>query len=103
MFVVGKLDSELPFVFRLCCLTAGVRFAEDESRIFARRRTDVTDRTNRRTRGDESLSCEKLLSMTTDTGVVAWKVSDVGKVAFRGPFSWDLVTIIAGEAFVLFG
>ena len=103
MFVVGELDRELPFIFRLNCLAGDIRFAEGESAIFARRRTHVTDRANRRTRGDESLSCEKLLSMTTDTGVVVWKVSDVGEVTFRRPFSWDLVTGVAGEAFVLFG
>lgn len=100
MFVVGKLDRELPFIFRLCRLAGDIRLAETEAPVFARRRTHVTDRANRRTRADESLSRKELLSMATDTGVVVWKVSDIGEVAFRRPFSWDLVTGSAGEAFV---
>lgn len=103
MFVVGKLDRELPFIFRFCCLAGDIRFAEGESPIFARRRPHVTDRANRRTRADESLSRKELLSMATDAGVMVWKVSDIGKVTFRRPFSWNFVTGIAGEAFVLFG
>ena len=100
MFVMRELDRELAFVLRLCCLAGHIRFGEGESRIFARRRTHVTDRTNRRTRAAEGLPRKKLLSMTTDTGVVAWKVSHVGEVTFRSPFSWDLVAGITGETFV---
>ena len=102
MLVMGKLDRELPFIFRLWHLAGNIRFPESVSPIFARRRTHVTDSANRRTGAEERLSRKELLSMTTDAGVMLWKVSDVGKITFRRPFSWDLVTGIAGEVFVFF-
>lgn len=102
MFVVWELDGELPFIFWLCCQAGEIRFAETEAPIFPRRGAHVTDRADRRTRADESLSCEKLLSMTTDTGVMVWKVSDVGEVTLCRPACWQLVTCIAGQAFVFF-
>ena len=40
--------------------------------------------------------------MTTDTGVMVWKVSDVGKRALGRPVSRDLMTGIARQTLVLF-
>ena len=102
MFVVWELDSELPFIFRFHCQAGDIRFAEIESPIFARRGPHVTDRADRWTGAHESLSCEKLLSMTTDAGVMVWKVSDVGEVTLRRPACGQLVTCIAGQALVFF-
>ena len=102
MLVVWKLYSELPFIFRFYCQAREIRFAETEAPIFPRRCAHVTDRADNRTRADESLSCEKLLSMTTDAGVMVWKVSYVGEVTLRRPACYQLVTCIAGQAFVFF-
>src|SRR6266436_7603302 len=97
MFVVGKFDRELSFIFWFHSLACAIRFAEDKSPVFARRGAHVTDRANSRTRADERLSCEKLLSMTTDTGIVVWEVSDIRKVTFSRPCGGNSVTGIASQ------
>ena len=100
MFVVRKLDRELPFIVWFCGLAGAIRFAENETPVFARCRAHVTDRANRRTRADERLAREKLLSMTTDTGIMVWKVSNVRKVALCRPGSGKLVARVTGQALV---
>src|SRR5258708_1891840 len=100
MFVVGKLNRELSFIFWFCGLACAIRFAERETPVFVRRGVHVADRADSRTCADEGLSCEKLLAMTTDTGIMTWKVSDVRKVTFCGPHRRDFVTGIARQAFV---
>ena len=103
MFVVRKLDRELPFISWFLSLAGAIRFAENEAPVFARRGAHVTNRTNRRTGADERLSREKLLSMTTDAGIVVWKVSSVRKVTFCRPRRRNLVTGVAGQTLVLVG
>ena len=100
MFVVGELDRELPFIFWFYGLPCGVRFAEDEAAVFARRAAHVTDRANSRTRAGERLAREKLLSMTTDTGIVVWKVGDIREITFSGPCGRNFVTGITHQTLV---
>ena len=102
MFVVREFDYELSFIFRFCRLSGAVWLAEYETPNLARRGAHVTDRANSRTRGHERLPREKLLSMTTNTGVMVWKVGDVGKIALRGPLGRDLVASVAGQTLMLF-
>ncbi|SRR6266436_7667732 len=97
MFVVRKLDGELSFVLWFCRLAGAIRFAENKPAILARSGAHVTDRANSRTRPDERLAREKLLSVTTDTGIVVWEVSDIRKITFRGPGRGDLVARIASQ------
>ena len=102
MFVVGKLDLELPFISWFGSLARAVRFAETEASLLARRRAHVTDSANNRTRPHERLSREELRSMTTNTGVMVWKIGDIRKVALGSPGRRDLVTGIAPKTFVRF-
>src|SRR5258708_6784347 len=103
MFVVRKLDGELPFVFRLRCLISAVRFPESEARIFARGGAYVTDRAECRPGANESLPREKLLPVAADAGLVIGKVRGVGKISLRRPIGRELVTLVACEALVLIG
>src|SRR5437879_5308079 len=103
MFVVRKFNRELPLTLWFCGLTGAVRFAENEAPVFTRRRSHVTDRTNSRTSAGERLSREKLLSMTTDAGVVTWKISHVRKVTFCRPSCWHFMTGVAGQTLMLVG
>ena len=103
MFVVGELDRELPFIFWFDGLACGIRFAEDEAAVFARGGAHVTDRANSRTRAGERLAREKLLSMTTDTGFMVWKVSDIREVTLCGPGCRNFVTGITRQTFVFVG
>jgi hypothetical protein len=100
MFVVGKLNRELPLIFWFDGLACAIRFAEDKAPVRARCGAFVTDRANSRTRAGQRLPREKLLSMTTDAGVVIWKVSDVRKITFRGPCRRNFVTGIASQTLV---
>lgn len=100
MFVVGKLDRELPFIFRFCGLARAIRFAEGEAAVFARRGAHVTDRADSRTRAGERLTREKLLSMTTYAGIVVWKISDIRKITFCSPCGRNFVTAITAQTFV---
>ena len=100
MFVVRELDRELPFVFRLRCLTSIVRFAESKPRIFARRGAHVTRGADRRAGVDESLSREELLPVATHTRIVIGKVRRVGKISLRRPRGRELVTGVARETLV---
>ena len=103
MFVVGKLDRELPFIFWFCSLAGAVRFTENEAPLFARGGAHMADRANSRTSAGERLSREKLLSMTTDAGVVIWKISHVRKVTFCRPGCRHFVTGVADQSLVLVG
>lgn len=102
MFVVGKLDGELAFVFRLRRLIGTVRFAESEARVFARRGAQVTNSANRRARAGERLPREELLPVAANAGVVIGKVRCVREISFRCPVGRKFVTGVAREALVLF-
>ena len=97
MFVVRKLDRELSLVFWFRSLGGAIRLPKDEAPVCARRSSHVADGANRRTDADERLAREKLLSMTTDAGVVVWKVSYIRKVALCRPGSGNFVTGVAGQ------
>src|SRR5215831_3610796 len=60
MFIVGKLDRELSLVFRFGSLPGGVRFAECETRLLARRRAQMANGTDCRPGAAESLPGKKL-------------------------------------------
>jgi hypothetical protein len=96
-----KLDRELPFFFRPGWLTSSVGISEDEAGILTGRGPYMTNSADGRAGADECLSCEKLLPVTTNAGVVIGKISNVRKISLRGPRRWNFVTGIAGEAFVL--
>ncbi len=100
MFVVGKLDCELPFISCFGSLACAVRFAEDKAPFFARRGAQVTNRADSRTRAGERLAREKLLSMTMDTGIVVWKVSDIREITLSGPCGGNFVTGITHQTLV---
>src|ERR1041385_554062 len=101
MFVMRKLDRELPLVFGLRLLISLVWSAKGEARIFTRRGAHVTDSANCGTRSDHRLAREELLPMTTHTGVVIGKVGNVRKVSFCSPRCRNLVTFVALETLVL--
>ena len=103
MFVVRKLDQELTLVFCLHRLIRTVGFAESKPALFTRRGAHVTDRANRRAGGYKSLACEKLLTMTTDTRVMVWKIRNIGKGSLRGPFRRDFVAGVTSQTLVLLG
>jgi hypothetical protein len=103
MFVVRKLDHELSFIFRFYRLVSRVRFAKREAYLRARCSLHMTYRANSRTGSHERLSGEKLLSMTTDAGIVVREVSYIGKIAAGRPWRGNLVTRVASQAFVLVG
>ena len=103
MFVVRKLNRELPFIFWFCSLAGAVWFTEDEASVFTRGGAHMTDRANSRTSAGERLSREKLLSMTTDAGVVIWKVSHVREVTFCRPGCRHFVTGVAGQSLMFVG
>jgi hypothetical protein len=100
MFVVRKLDCELPFISWFGGLTCAIRFAENKALVCTRCGAFVTDRANGRTGAGERLPREKLLSMTTDARVVIWKVSDVRKITLCGPGRRNSVTGIASQILV---
>ena len=100
MFVVGELDRELSFVFRFRSLARAIRFSEDEAPVFARRGTHVTNRANNRARAGERLAREKLLSMTTDTGIMVWKVSNIRKITLCGPCGRNFVAGVTHQTLV---
>ena len=103
MFVVRKLDGELPFIFWFGRLAGAIRFAENEAPSFAGRGAYVTDRTDSRTRAGERLPREKLLSVTTNTGIMVWKISDIRKITLCGPCRGNFVTGIASQTPVFVG
>lgn len=103
MFVVGKVDLELPLVFWFRRLVRPVRFAESEAAIFAWRRAQMTNRTDRRAGSDERLAREELRPVTAHARVVIGKVSHVGKRTTSRPRCWNLVTRVALEALVFIG
>ena len=103
MFVVGKLDRELPFIFCFGRLARAIRFSEDKAAVFARRGAHVTDRADSRTRAGKRLAREKLLSMTTDTSIMVWKVSDIGEITLSGPCGGNFVTGITRQTLVFAG
>ena len=100
MFVMGKIDCELPFLPLLHRELRDVWRAKREARTFTWRGAQVTDSTNAWARSHHHLAREELLTMTTHTGIVIRKIGDVGKVSLRIPGSWDFVTSIARQAFV---
>ena len=103
MFVVRKLDGELPFIFWFGGLAGAIRFAENEAPSFAWRGAHVTDRTDSRTRAGERLPREKLLSVTTNAGIMVWKISDIRKITLCGPCRGNFVTGIASQTLVFVG
>ena len=96
MFVMRELYGELSFVFCFGGLARSIRIAENKAPGFARRGAHVTNRANRRAGTSERLAREKLLSVTTNAGIMIWEVRYVGKVTLRRPLGGDLVTGIAG-------
>lgn len=98
MFVVREFDRELPFLLWFQRQLRSIGLAKCEARVCARRGAKVADGANRRSGSDHRLSCKKLLTMTTDAGVVIGKVGDVREIALRVPCRWNLVTSIAREA-----
>jgi len=100
MFVMGKLDGELPLVFRFGRLISSVGFAKGEPRLLARRSPQVTDRTNCRTRAAESLPAKELWPVTANAGIVIGKVGRIRKIAFGIPRRRNPVAAVAGEAFM---
>ena len=98
-----KLDRELTFVFCFRGLIRTVGLAESKAALFPRRRAHVTDRANRRAGGDKSLTCEKLLAMTTYARVMVWKVGNIRKDSFCRPFGGNFVAGVASEALMLVG
>lgn len=92
MFVMREFNRELPFVPRFDRLIGVVGFAESKAAILAGRGAHMTDRANHRARGYERLPCEKLLSMTTHTGIMIWKVRDVRENSLSGPLGGNFVT-----------
>src|SRR6266436_2736355 len=103
MFVVRKLDGELAFIFWLGGLGRHVRFAEDEAPVCARCGAHMADRADSRTRAGERLPREKLLSVTTNTGIMVWKISDIRKITLCGPYRGNFVTGIASQTLVFVG
>jgi hypothetical protein len=63
----------------------------------------MTDSADSRTGAGERLAREKLLSMTTDTGIMVWKVGNVRKTTLRGPCRGNLVARIASQTLVFIG
>ena len=100
MLVVRKLDRELAFVFCFGRLVRTVRFAKSKAPSFTRCGTHVADGANGRAGEHKSLTCEKLLAMTTYTSVMVWKVSNVGKRSLRSPFSGKRVARVTSQALV---
>ena len=102
MFVVRKLNRELPFFFWLHRLIRVIRKAENIARIRAWSGAHMTNGANRRTRTDESLACEELLTMTVHASIVTGEIGHIGKISFGGPDSWKFMTGAACKALVLF-
>ncbi len=94
MFVMREFNRELPFVARFGGLIRVVGFAESKTAILAGRGAHMTDSANRGAGGYEGLPCKKLLSMTTHTGIMIWKVRNVRKNPLGGPLGGDFVTRI---------
>ena len=103
MPVVWKLDGELPLVLWLRGLLGIVRFAESETRGGAWGRSQVTDGADCGTRATHRLGRKELRTMTTNAGIVIGEVSDIRKIALRIPDGRNLMTGIAGEAFMFVG
>ena len=102
MLVVGKLDYELPLVFRFRLLIRRLWFTKREPRFSARRGFHMADRADRGTRSDHRLFREELLPMAADTGIVIWKVSNVGKISLCSRRGRNLVTFVARQGFMFF-
>ncbi len=62
----------------------------------------MTNGTNGRTRRDERLPGEELLTMTTHAGIVIGKISDIGEFALCGPDCRNFVTGAAFQALMFF-
>ena len=103
MFVVRKLDRELPFVFWFRSLAGAIRLTENETNLLAGGGAQMADDTNGGAGAGQRLSREKLLSMTTDTGIMVWKVGNVGKVALRRPWRGNFVAGVARQTLVFVG
>src|SRR5260370_38078987 len=103
MFVVRELNRDLSFMFWFGGLAGIIWFSESETSIFPRRSAQMTDGANYRTGADKSLSCEKLLAMTTYASIMIWKICDIRKSAVCGPIRGDLMTGITGQTLMLFG
>ena len=102
MLVMRKFDRELPLFFRPGWLARVVGLAEREACVFSGRGAHVTHRANSWASANERLTCEELLPMTTNAGIVMGKIRYVRKISFRRPRRWNFVTTIARQAFVLF-
>ncbi len=63
----------------------------------------MADGANGGTGAGQRLPREKLLSMTTDAGIMVWKVGYIRKIALCRPGSGNFVTGIAGETLVFVG
>ena len=103
MFVMREFDLELSLIFWLRSLIRAIRFAKSEAAIFTRRRTQVTDRTDRRATADRRLTREELRPVATHTRVVIRKISGVRKCTTGSPRRRNLVTGIALETLVFVG
>jgi hypothetical protein len=103
MFVVGKLDFELPLISGFGGLVRRVWFTESEPPIFPRRGLQMTDGANRRARSHERLARKELWPVTTDARIMVGKISDVGKSPVRRPRGRDLVTRVALETLMFVG
>ena len=103
MFVVRKLNRELPLRLCLQGQAGDVGRAKSEPRVFTRRRTHMADGANGWARANHHLAREELLAMAADAGIVIRKVGDIGKVSVRVVCSWNFVTSFARQAFVFIG
>ena len=101
MFVMRKLDRELPRWFRLHWQVRDIWFTEREARIFTWRGAHVTDGANARARSHHHLAREELLPVTSNARIVIGKISNIGKVAFCIPRRGNFVTLIAVKTLML--
>ena len=102
VFVMRKLDEELTLILRLRLLIRIIRLTEGETALLSWRGAQVTNGADCRACTDQRRPREKLLTVTTNARVVIRKIGDVREVALRGPGGRDLVTLVAGQALVLF-
>ena len=103
MFVVRKLDLELPLVFKLRSLVSTIRFTKSEPAIFARRRPHMTDCANCGAGTAHCLTREELRPVATHTRIVIRKIRDIGECAVRSPGSRNPVTGVALQTLVFVG
>jgi hypothetical protein len=100
MLIVGKLDRELALDFWFRRLIRIVWRAEIETCCFAGSGANVANCTDCRTGSAHCLARKKLRPMTTHAGLVIRKIRHVRKIALGIPGGWDLMTGVAGQAFV---